>query len=259
MAYGRSQNSNYSKKNECCNGVMIEIHGLEFRYGEGEFCLRVPKLKIDSGSTVAVIGPSGTGKTTLLNLVAGVLTPRVGRITTKDVEVSGLADAARRDFRIKNIGLVFQEFELLAYLNVLDNILLPFRINPALKLNEVVRDRAIELAQVVGIGDKLQRNVNRLSQGERQRVAVCRALVSEPALILADEPTGNLDPSNKDRVLDILFDYVTKNRTTMVTVTHDHDLLDRFQRVIRFKEFYADGTDSVGGEPDGELKGETSR
>jgi len=224
---------------------MIEIDDLEFKYREGEFQLRIPSLTVERGSTVAVIGPSGTGKTTLLNLMAGVLVPGAGRIVTNDTEVSGLGEGARRDFRIRHIGLVFQEFELLSYLDVLDNILLPYRINPALPLDTTVRDRAVRLADEVGMGDKLRRYVNRLSQGERQRVAVCRALLTEPELILADEPTGNLDPSNKDRVLDILFDYVAHNGTTMVTVTHDHDLLGRFGRVIEFKEFYQGVGDSI--------------
>ena len=224
---------------------MITISNLDFRYREGEFRLRVLELVIERGSTVAVIGPSGTGKTTLLNLVAGIITPLEGRITTNDIDVTALAEGARRDFRIQHIGLVFQEFELLNYLNVLDNILLPYRINPSLRLNSAVRERARGLADQVGIGDKLRRDVNHLSQGERQRVAVCRSLLTEPALLLADEPTGNLDPANKDRVLDILFDYVEKNGTTLLTVTHDHDLLSRFGRVIEFADFHASDTGAI--------------
>jgi putative ABC transport system ATP-binding protein len=178
------------------------------------------------------------GKTTLLNLIAGVSLPACGRIVTNDVAVTELGDAERRNFRIRSIGLVFQEFELLEYLTVLDNILLPYRINPALRLTREVRDRAIGLAEGVDIGDKLGRYATKLSHGEKQRVAVCRALLTEPVLILADEPTGNLDPSNKGRVLDILLDYATRSRATLVTVTHDHDLVGRFGRVIDFREFY---------------------
>ena len=133
---------------------------------------------------------------------------------------------------------MFQEFELLEYLSVFDNILMPYRINGSLLLDSIVRERAQSLAEVVGIGDKLNRYVDQLSQGERQRVAICRALLVQPQLILADEPTGNLDPTNKDRVLDILFDYAETNGATLVTVTHDHDLLPRFGRVIDFKQFY---------------------
>jgi len=193
---------------------------------------------VERGSKVAVVGPSGSGKTTFLHLVAGISVPRAGRVVTSGVEVTALDDAARRAFRIRNIGLVFQEFELLEYLNVLDNILLPYRIDPVLRLDPGVRERAARLAERVGIGDKLGRFANQLSQGERQRVAVCRALLVEPELLLADEPTGNLDPANKGRVLDILVDHAEESGATLVLVTHDRDLLGRFQRVIDFREFH---------------------
>ncbi len=217
---------------------MIEIEDLRFSYDEGDFSLEIPQLKVAHGETVAIVGPSGSGKTTLLNLIAGTATPQSGRVTTNGYKISGLHDAARRDFRIANIGLVFQEFELLEYLNVLDNILLPYRINRTLHLDTEVRARAEAIAERVGIGDKLSRYADQLSQGEKQRVAVIRALVVQPTLLLADEPTGNLDPLNKDRVLDILFQYADQNAATLVSVTHDHNILHRFQRVIDFKDFY---------------------
>lgn len=159
---------------------MIRITGLDFRYGEGDFRLRIPELHVERGSTTACIGPSGSGKTTLLNLVAGIALPQAGRIETDGVAVNILSDPERRNFRISRIGLVFQEFELLDYLSVLDNILLPYRINPSLRLDAGVRGRAVTLAESVGLADKLARHPTRLSQGERQRVAVCRALVPEP-------------------------------------------------------------------------------
>ena len=215
---------------------VIRITDLDFAYGGGDFQLRIPDLRVEHGATVAFIGPSGSGKTTLLNLVAGIVTPGHGSIETHGTDVTALSDEARRSFRITNIGLVFQEFELLDYLNVLDNILIPYRINSTLRLDETVRRRAAALAERLGIGDKLRRSPRRLSQGERQRVAVCRAVLPEPALLLADEPTGNLDPVNAERVLDILFDYVRKNGATLVAVTHDHQLLGRFEHVIDLKE-----------------------
>jgi len=217
---------------------MIELEDLEFRYGEGDFRLRIPELTVECGSRVAVVGPSGSGKTTFLHLVAGISMPRAGRVVTGGIEVTALNEAARRAFRIRNIGLVFQEFELLEYLDVLDNILLPYRIDPVLRLDAGVRERAARLAERVGIADKLGRFANRLSQGEKQRVAVCRALLVQPELLLADEPTGNLDPANKGRVLDILVDHAEESGATLVLVTHDRDLLDRFQRVIDFREFH---------------------
>jgi putative ABC transport system ATP-binding protein len=137
------------------------------------------------------------------------------------------------------MGLVFQEFALLEHLNVLDNVLLPYRITPALRLDAPARRRAGQLIERVGLERQAGRLVTRLSQGERQRVAVCRALVTEPILLLADEPTGNLDPANKFRVLDILRAYAEERDATLLTVTHDHDLLGRFARVIDFKSFQA--------------------
>jgi len=217
---------------------MIEIRGLRFSYTEGDFSLEIPEFTVSQGETVAIVGPSGSGKTTLLNLIAGTAIPQSGQITTNACKVSELSDAARRRFRIANIGLVFQEFELLEYLTVLENILLPYRINRSLSLSTGVRERAMAIAGSVGIGDKLSRYANHLSQGEKQRVAVVRALVVQPPLLLADEPTGNLDPLNKDRVLDILLRYADHNAASLVAVTHDHGILDRFERIIDFREFY---------------------
>lgn len=216
--------------------AVIRVRDLTFCYGEGDFRLNIPELEVGRGSSAAFIGPSGSGKTTLLHLIAGISLPQAGEIEADGVDVTTLSESARREFRIKNIGLVFQEFELLEYLSVLDNVLLPYRINPTLVLTSDVRQRARQLAGQVGIEGKLSRYPRQLSQGERQRVAVCRAVLTEPAILMADEPTGNLDPVNKGRVLDILFDYAEASGTTLLTVTHDHDLLARFERVVDFKD-----------------------
>jgi ABC-type lipoprotein export system ATPase subunit len=221
---------------------MIEIRDLQFSYDEGDFLLEIPQLRVAYGETVAIVGPSGSGKTTLLNLIAGTALPRSGQVNTNGCMIAAQQDSARRDFRIANIGMVFQEFELLEYLNVLDNILLPYRINRTLKLGTSVRERAEAIAERVGVGDKLSRYPDQLSQGEKQRISVIRALVVQPPLLLADEPTGNLDPLNKGRVLDILLQYTDDNAATLITVTHDHDILHRFQRVIDFKDFYGHAT-----------------
>jgi putative ABC transport system ATP-binding protein len=216
---------------------MISIQNLEFYYHAGEFRLHIPEFNVSVGEKVAVIGPSGSGKTTLLNLVAGIITPVSGAVNVGDVSVSKLKDAGRRDFRVSNIGFVFQDFELLDYLNVFDNVLHPYRITGALKLDKEVRARAVTLTQDMGIGDKLKRNPNDLSHGEKQRVAICRALLPQPKLILADEATGNLDPDNKALILDLLFSAVTDHDATLLAVTHDHELLKRFDRVVDFQEF----------------------
>ena len=216
---------------------MISIQNLEFYYRAGEFRLHIPEFNVSGGEKVAVIGPSGSGKTTLLNLIAGIITPLNGTISVDESQVNALGDRERRDFRISNIGFVFQDFELLDYLSVFDNVLHPYRITGALKLDKAVRARAEALTQDMGIGDKLKRNPNDLSHGEKQRVAICRALLPEPRLILADEATGNLDPDNKALILDLLFSTVSDHDATLLAVTHDHELLKRFDRIVDFNEF----------------------
>jgi putative ABC transport system ATP-binding protein len=218
--------------------MQVQLTDIAFDYGDSGFRLRVPDLSVASGSTVAIVGPSGSGKTTILHLVAGILAPDRGRVTLGSTVLSGLSDAARRAFRIRTVGAVFQEFELLEYLDVLDNILLPYRITPALGLSEAVRERAAALAADVGLGDKLGRRPGRLSHGEKQRVAICRAVVTQPAVLLADEPTGNLDPENKDVVLRLLIDQARRTGATLITVTHDHAVLDRFDRVLDAQAFH---------------------
>ena len=216
---------------------MIRIRSLEFQYLSGDFHLDVPEFTVEHSEKVAVIGPSGSGKTTLLNLLAGIYTPQNGSVEVDNISVNCLAEDDRRDFRIANIGFVFQDFELLDYLNVINNILHPYRITGALRLNKEVRARAVNLARDMGIGDKLNQPINNLSQGEKQRAAICRALLAQPKLILADEATGNLDPKNKFRILDLLFKSVKDHKATLLAVTHDHELLGKFDRVIDFQNF----------------------
>ena len=220
---------------------MININNLEFRYDEGDFRLTIPQLTVLQADKTAVIGPSGSGKTTLLNLVAGIILPKNGTVNVDTLAISELNDSERRDFRIKNIGFVFQDFELLDYLNVLDNILHPYRITGALTLSNDVRARAVQLAEDMGIVDKLKRHPSDLSQGEKQRAAICRSLLPSPKVVLADEATGNLDPANKTRILDLLFRSVEEHAATLLAVTHDHELLTRFDRVIDFQDFYNQG------------------
>ncbi len=216
---------------------MINIQSLTFSYPTGDFHLDIDELAIERGEKVAVIGPSGSGKTTLLNLLAGILTPVKGTVLVDGVTVNGMNDAARRDFRITNIGFIFQDFGLLDYLDARNNILHPYRITDALILQSEVRDRAEMLAEQMAIADKLQRHPDDLSHGERQRVAICRALLTRPKLILADEATGNLDPKNKLHILELLFESVESHDATLLAVTHDQELLPSFDRVVNFDDF----------------------
>ena len=216
---------------------MIAISNLEFSYPTGNFLLQIAEFSVQKNEKIAVIGPSGTGKTTLLNLIAGIIRPNRGSIRVNERSVDQLNDAQRRQFRITHIGFVFQDFELLDYLNVYDNILHPYRITNALHLDPLVKQRARMLAEEMGIGDKFKRRANDLSQGEKQRAAICRALLPQPKLLLADEATGNLDPENKIRILDLLFRAVQEHDTTLLAVTHDYELLNRFDRVVDFRHF----------------------
>ncbi len=216
---------------------MIRIENLSFGYGADGFKLRVPEFSLEGGERVAVVGPSGSGKTTLLNLIAGILAPAGGRVDVAGTEVSSLSDAERRRFRASQIGFVFQDFALLDYLSARQNIFYPYRITPAVALDADARDRAESLAVACGIGDKLDRHPAELSQGEQQRVAICRALVTQPKLILSDEATGNLDPDSKTRILDLLFEQASQAGAAVLAVTHDHELLPRFERVLDFAQF----------------------
>jgi putative ABC transport system ATP-binding protein len=204
---------------------MIKLNNIKYSYPNSDFHLAIKSMQIDWGQKTAIIGPSGFGKTTMLNLIAGILIPREGEISVNDQVINILNDQDRRNYRVKKIGFVFQDFKLLDYLNVYDNILIPFRINKSMQLNNDIRNSVTDIAQSMNIGNKLYKHPSKLSHGERQRVAICRALLNRPKVILADEPTGNLDPDNKSHIMNILFEYVQNYKSTLVTVTHDHELL----------------------------------
>ncbi len=198
-------------------------------------------LNVASGERIAIVGPSGSGKTTLLHLIAGILTPSHGTIQVQGQPINSHGDAARRAFRVAHIGLVFQSFELVSYLDVFENILLPYRLNSALRLTSDVSRRVEQLASETGIAHRLHYFPHRLSQGEKQRVAICRAILPDPPLLLADEPTGNLDPSVKQKVIDLLFSQLDRTGATLLMVTHDNEVAARFGRIINFRDFAAGG------------------
>jgi len=222
---------------------MIEIRDLAFAYPAGGFQLRIPAFDLAEGERLAVVGPSGSGKTTLLDLISGIRLPSAGSLRVDGEEVSRMSDAARRAFRLRRIGFVFQDFELLDYLTIQENILYPYRISNALKLDVATRARARALAEAAGIGKQFGRHPNALSRGERQRAAICRSLITGPRLVLADEATGALDPDNKLRVLDLLFERVAAEGAALLAVTHDTELLQRFDRVVDFRDY------RIGAEP----------
>ena len=211
---------------------MLELRELSFTYPDQGFALSVPELILQAGETVALLGPSGSGKTTLLNLLAGILTPISGNILLNNENLSALNDRQRRQHRLRHMGMIFQSFELLDYLDVRDNILLQGRLCDSQRIDKILQQQARQIAEDLGLGDKWRRNCKALSQGERQRVAVCRALLLNPSLVLADEPTGNLDPDNKIAALQKLIANCKQHQRILLTVTHDHSLLNEFDRVI---------------------------
>ena len=215
---------------------MIQVSDLEFDYGSSDFQLKIPDLSIGRGEKVAIVGPSGLGKSTLLMLLSGIVSPKRGSIRMGDVQLEHLSDASRRRFRASKIGLVFQEFELIEYLSVRENIMLPYLLNSSLRTKIDVQATTESLAEVTGLSGKLSRRPKQLSQGERQRVAICRAMLTKPEYLLVDEPTGSLDARTASEVIDLLLGQAMTNDTTLLLVTHDTSLLDRFDRTVNLAD-----------------------
>lgn len=222
--------------------VVVSIDALDYAYDAGPFALHVSSLQLHGGQSTVFSGPSGCGKTTLLNLIAGILPAASGGIVVAGTELHRLSDRERRLFRLQTVGQVFQDFQLIDYLNVLENVLLPCRIHPSVRLTPALRDRGRSLLSSVGLGDCGRRSIAHLSQGERQRVAICRALLLSPQIVLADEPTGNLDPASSQTITQLLLSEATSSDATLIMVTHDHSLLPMFDRSVDFGQFLRAGS-----------------
>lgn len=206
-----------------------------FQSGESDFhALDDVSLDIQSGDFVAVMGPSGSGKSTLMNIIGLLDRPSSGTYTLNDQPVSlTMSDNAQAKLRSEVIGFIFQNFNLLANMDVMANVMLP---NSYLRGRETKsKNRATELLQKVGLEHRLHHKIPKLSGGERQRVAIARALMNNPKVILADEPTGNLDSKSGDEVMKILMDLNTSG-TTLVMVTHSEELAAKANRIIRIKD-----------------------
>ncbi len=188
-------------------------------------------LTVESGERVAVLGPSGSGKSTILNLVSGIDLADGGTVEVGGVRLNELSERDRTIFRREKIGFVFQAFNLIPTLTVLENLLLPLELKGKLAAAEI--DRATGLLEEVGLAERADSFPDRLSGGERQRVAVARSLVHEPMLILADEPTGSLDEDRGDRIVDLLERMTRSGQGSLLLVTHSNDLAKRMDRVVR--------------------------
>lgn len=215
----------------------IHINKLAFSWPGASFELKIPSLEVAKGESLAIIGPSGCGKTTLLKLLAGMVLADSGELLLGELDWRAQTETQRRRFRQHAIGFIYQDFRLLDYLNIQDNILLPWRLTQDCGLDHSRAWARLEaLAQGLGLTDLMSRSLDQISSGERQRVAIARALLMRPQLLLADEPTGNLDPSNKQRVCDLLHDKAREHQATLIMVTHDQALVDRFDHLFDFSQ-----------------------
>ena len=186
-------------------------------------------LLVEFGESVAIAGESGSGKSTLISLLAGLDTPTTGSITLNGKSMTRMDEDGRAAMRNQLVGFVFQSFQLLQGLTALENVMLPLE----LRRDKNARHAAIDLLKRVGLSERLTHTPRQLSGGEQQRVALARAFVSRPAVLFADEPTGNLDSKTGANIIDLLFELNQENNTTLILVTHDPSLANRCQRIIK--------------------------
>lgn len=188
-------------------------------------------LSIEKGNTVAVLGRSGCGKSTLLSLIAGLDSPTKGEVILNDRSLNSMNEKTLSRFRAKNIGIIFQQFHLMPHLTALENISLPLE----LAHDPEAREKSLKVLDSIGLSDRQNHFPHQLSGGESQRIAIGRALVVEPALLLADEPTGNLDEKTGDQLSDLLFDLVDSNHMTLLLVTHNKSMAKRCSKRLTLK------------------------
>src|SRR5687768_2453571 len=188
-------------------------------------------FSVDQGNSISIIGPSGSGKTTLLGLCAGLDTPSSGVISLMGFKLNVMSEDDRAYIRNQYVGFVFQNFQLLSTLTALENVMVPLE----LRGEKNVMRKAKELLNRVGLSDRLQHYPSQLSGGEQQRVAMARAFVVDPKILFADEPTGNLDEENANHITDLLFGMNKEQGTTLVLVTHNLELAQRTQRILKMK------------------------
>jgi len=212
--------------------MLIVAEGLGKTYESGGRPLRVlhsVDLAVERESVVAIVGPSGSGKTTLLGLLAGLDAPTTGRVTIDGQDLSALTEDGRAEFRARRIGFVFQTFHLLPTMTAVENVLVPLELQGAFAGAE---ERALDLLERVGLADRAGHYPAQLSGGEQQRVALARAFANRPAILFADEPTGNLDQATGRGIVDMLEALNRDEQTTLILVTHDLALADRAHRVV---------------------------
>jgi putative ABC transport system ATP-binding protein len=218
---------------------VVRLQNVVFSWGKDAPLIDIPSFSLGKGERVFLQGASGSGKSTLLNLITGLLRPEAGHMYINDVDVTRLSMLRRDRFRADNIGFVFQSFNLLPYLSLLDNVVLPCRFSTLRKQKAVERDGCVKrsaqrLLSELGLASQLKTNkpVIQLSVGQQQRVAVARALIGSPELLIADEPTSALDVDSRQQFLDLLLREVKTQNSTLLLVSHDPVLGERFDRSV---------------------------
>ncbi|MGV3597845.1 MAG: ABC transporter ATP-binding protein [Bacteroidota bacterium] len=225
--------------------ALIHLQHIQRRYIMGTevlYALKDVNIEIFKGEYVALMGPSGSGKSTLMNVLGALDTPTAGTYMLNGKDVSSMGDNELADIRNQEIGFVFQTFNLLPRLSSLENVALPL-IYAGIKKEERLA-RAMEVLKSVGLGDRVNHRPNELSGGQRQRVAVARALVNRPSIILADEPTGNLDTKTSVEIMQ-LFEDLHKQGNTIIVVTHEEDIAQRAKRIVRLRDGLVENADGT--------------
>jgi len=215
---------------------MLEVKELQKSFllpdGQKLTVLDVPSFRIEAGEQVVLIGESGGGKTTLLHCVAGIVAPDSGKVFIDGIDLTKLSEAGRDRVRAAKLGYVFQTFNLLAGFTALENV----RLGMTFASGKHDLKRAVELLEKVGLGDRLHHKPSALSVGQQQRVAVARALANRPRLLLADEPTANIDPANQQRIIDLLRQCCSEENIAMLLVTHSMSVAEQFDRVEKLEQ-----------------------
>jgi len=216
---------------------MIEIDRLSKHYKQGKTVVRAldeVSFNVESGEFVAIVGRSGSGKTTMLDSLGLLLQPTSGRIVIDGDDTSSLKDDQKARLRGSKIGFIFQEYNLLPTLNVVENVMLPLRYRRSKDKNG--RKRALDLLEIVGLTDRISHRPDELSGGQQQRVAIARALINGPTLVLGDEPTGAVDTSTAQELIDLMKQLNREQRVTFVIVTHDLDVAGQTDRIVRLRD-----------------------
>jgi putative ABC transport system ATP-binding protein len=222
------------------DGWVVEAENLTkyFEMGEVEVqALRGVTFKIKRGEMVSIMGPSGSGKSTLMNILGCLDIPTSGEYFLDGENVSHLSDDELSDIRNRKVGFIFQSFNLLPRISALQNVILPLRYAGANKL----KDRALTALEAVGLADRVHHRPNELSGGQQQRVAIARALITEPSIIMADEPTGNLDSKSGKEIMDLLLNLNRESGTTLIIVTHSLEIAAQTGRVLRLRDGLLEG------------------